>query len=157
MREISCIIVSPNSLLKTCQQSSCNNQGLTFFPSHKLRAGLWVSQHRTPQQMLLHRISHLSPLPPLNKSLFDAHNTAQCQLSAAHLYNAPNEDDVGTKGVLGIISVLPAVRSLCQRHSQGGIWIDLKWKKYDKRFMLTFLMGKKCHTLHIFSSWYFTQ
>lgn len=93
--------------------------------------------------MLLCRISHLSPLPPLNKSVFGAHNLAQCQLSAAHLYNAPNEDDVGTEGVLGVIFVLPAVRSLCQRHSQGGIWIDLKCKKQDKRIMLTFLMWKK--------------
>lgn len=71
--------------------------------------------------MLLHRISHLSPLSPLNKSIFDAHNLAQHQLSAAYLDNAPNKDYVGTEGVLGVILVLPAVRSLCQRHSQGGI------------------------------------
>lgn len=146
----------PKFLAKGMSTEFLQKSRVNFFFPHKLRAGLWASQQRTPQHVLLHRISHLSPLPPLNKSVFDAHNLAQCQLSAAYLDNAPNEDDVGTEGVLGIISVLPAVRSLCQRHSQRGIWIDLKCKK-DKRFMFTLLMWKICHTHHIFSSWYFIQ
>lgn len=68
---------------------------------------------------------------PSTKQFYLMHTTLPSVsfLYNAYLYNAPNEDYVGTEGVLGIISVLPAVRSLCQRHSQGGIWIDLKCKK----------------------------
>lgn len=112
-------LIAKGTSTKLLQKSSVN---FIFLPQT-------MSWHRTYQPMLLHRISHLSPLPPLNKSIFDAHNLAQCQLSAAYLYNAPNKDYVGTEGVLGIIFVLPAVRSLCQRHSQGGIWVHLKCKK----------------------------
>lgn len=79
MREISCVSVPPNSLLQACQQSSCKNQVVTSFSSHKLRAGLWVSQHRTSQNVLLHRISHLSLLPPPNNSIWC---TQPCPVSA---------------------------------------------------------------------------
>lgn len=58
----------------------------------------------------------------------------QRELPTAYLHNAPTEDYVGAQGVLRVISVLLAVRSLCQRHGQGGIRIDLKHRRYGKRF-----------------------